>query len=68
MIDFLFVLCYNFVNLRGNTMNNFKIYFGFINRYGEKFDNIRNIAFKIEQSYDFGTLKDETMRSMATFF
>lgn len=49
-------------------MNNFKIYFGFINRYGEKFDNIRNIAFKIEQSYDFGTLKDETMRSMATFF
>lgn len=49
-------------------MNDFKIYFGFVNRYGEKFDNIRNVAFKLEKNYDFGTLKDETIRSMATLF
>lgn len=49
-------------------MNEFKIYNGFINRYGEVFDNIRNIAFKLEQNYDFGILKDETIRSMATLF
>lgn len=49
-------------------MNDFKVYYGFINRYGEVYDNIRNIAFKLEKNYDFGTLQDETIRSMAEMF
>ena len=38
-------------------MNDFKVYYGFINRYGEVYDNIRNIAFKLEKTMILVLLK-----------